>query len=132
MGLLDAIAGQVMGSLGQGGSSGLVDAIGGLIAQNGGLGGLADRFRDGGLGDVVDSWISTGHNLPISGDQIRAVLGSDEVRRIASQLGLSPDAVAGQLAHVLPQVVDHVTPSGAVPDDDTLASLLGKLKGLAG
>lgn len=132
MGLLDSIAGQVLGNLGQGGSRGLVDAIGGLIQQSGGLPGLIDRFRQGGLGEAADSWVSVGRNLPVSPEQIQGVLGSDAVRRVAGQLGLSPDATAEQLAQWLPKVVDHVTPTGSVPDASALGDLLGKLKSLAG
>lgn len=132
MGLLDSIAGQVLGSLGQGRGGGLVDAIGGLINQSGGLPALIDRFRQGGLGHVADSWVSTGQNLPVSADQIQSVLGSDAVQRIAGQLGISPDAMAGQLAQWLPKVVDHVTPTGSVPDASSLESMLQKLKGLSG
>lgn len=134
MGLLDSIAGNVLGSLTQGGSGsgGLMDAIGGLINQSGGLPGLVERFRQGGLGHAADSWVGTGANLPISADQIHDVLGSDAVKQIAAKLGISPDAAAGQLAQWLPKVVDHATPSGSMADAGDLGELLGKLKGLGG
>ena len=34
-------------------------------------------FQQGGLGDVVDSWVGTGQNLPVSPDQLGGVLGDD-------------------------------------------------------
>lgn len=131
MGLFDAIAGQVLGSLGQtAGGNGTLGAIGALLEQSGGLQGLVERFRAGGLGDVVDSWIGTGRNLPVSAEQIRAILGSDEVRQVARQFGLSPDAIAGHIADVLPKVVDHATPGGVMPEASALDGLLQGLKGL--
>ncbi len=81
----------------------------------GGLGGLIGRFQQGGLGDVVNSWIGTGHNLPISPEQLQNVLGSDVVAQLAQRFGLSHHAAADQLAEALPQAVDQLTPQGQLP-----------------
>jgi uncharacterized protein YidB (DUF937 family) len=43
----------------------------------GGLGGLLKRFQEGGYGNVIDSWIGTGQNQPVSPGQLGSVLGSD-------------------------------------------------------
>ena len=43
----------------------------------GGLGGLVDQFRQNGFEDVVNSWIGTGQNQPMSGNQLRQALGRD-------------------------------------------------------
>jgi uncharacterized protein YidB (DUF937 family) len=53
------------------------------------------------------------------------VLGSDTIANIAQQLGLSHGDAAGQLAQVLPQVVDKLTPQGQAP-----AGGLGDIGGL--
>ncbi len=142
MGLLDSIAGQVLGSMAGGGrgqpSSGLMDVIGGLLAgqqpgsAGGGLGGLISAFEKNGLGDVMASWIGTGENQAISAEQIQSVLGNEQIAAIARSLGFSPQEVSGQLAQFLPQVIDQITPSGKVPDTDALGGLLGMLKGGAG
>lgn len=128
MGLLDS----VIGALGQGGGGGgdLVQVVAGMLhdgAPGGGLAGLVQKFEQGGLGDVIASWIGTGQNLPISADQLHQVLGSDTIGRIAQQLGLSHGDAAGQLAQMLPQVIDKLTPNGSVP-----AGGLGDLGGLLG
>ena len=52
-------------------------ALGGLarrVQQGGGIDGLIDKLRAGGLGGAVDSWVSTGPNQPVAP-------GSSSVRR---------------------------------------------------
>jgi len=129
MGLLDS----VLGSLSQGGSGSggnpLLDTVLSMVnnPDTGGLAGLLQKFQEHGLGDVADSWVSTGKNLPISGDQIQEALGSGALGDIASKLGLSTGDVSSQLAGLLPGVVDKLTPNGQVPDMGSLGDLLGSL-----
>jgi uncharacterized protein YidB (DUF937 family) len=78
----------------------------------------------------VASWVGTGQNLPVSAEQIQAVLGSGQLGQIASQLGLNESQAAGGLADLLPQVIDSLTPNGQLPQgDDLLAQGLDMLKG---
>lgn len=119
MGLLDSL----VGALGQaqGASQGqpdLLNAVIGMLgndAPGGGLAGLAAKFQQGGLGDVLQSWVSQGQNLPISAEQLSAVLGPDTLGSLARQLGLNSTDVAGPLSQLLPQVVDRLTPQGQMP-----------------
>lgn len=134
MGLFDSIAGQVMGSLtggaGNGLPNGMVQALMGLVQNTeGGLPGLIASFEGKGLADVVQSWIGTGANLPISAEQIQSVLGGDALSGIASALGVSGGEASGQLAQFLPQIVDKLTPNGQLPEG---GDLLGLVKGLLG
>lgn len=140
MGLLDQLAGQVLGSLGsqlgtQDGAEGLggvqgvlLQAVMGLIQNSeGGLGGLLAKLSQGGLGQQAASWVGTGANLPVSGDQLGAALGGDALDAL-QQLGLSREG----LAELLPQVVDQLTPEGQLPAsnavfDQGLAALGGLL-----
>jgi uncharacterized protein YidB (DUF937 family) len=94
---------------------------------HGGLEGLVRSFQDRGLGSIVDSWVSTGRNLPISPDQIAQGLGSGELSALASRLGMSQGDVSSKLAQLLPDVVDKLTPNGRVPDAGSLGELLGSL-----
>jgi uncharacterized protein YidB (DUF937 family) len=80
--------------------------------QPGGLDGLVQSFEQKGLGSVVTSWVSTGQNLPISADQISHVLGSDAVKNLAAKAGISPEQAGGQLASLLPGLIDKLTPNG--------------------
>ncbi len=100
-----------------------------ILQQNGGVGGMLDKFRQGGYADQADSWQSTGQNAPISGDALQQVLGSGAIGQIAQQLGLSHGEAAGGLAQVLPQVIDKLTPNGEVPanDDDLVSQALAML-----
>ena len=148
MGLLDGVLGNLAGSLFGGGNSGnsggeqqgsnplmqmamqmLMHQGGGAqpaqgidpkAANMGGLGGMLEAFQKGGLGHIADSWVGTGDNLPVSGDQLTQVLGSDKISAIASQLGMGHGDVAGQLAQMLPQLINHITPNGQVPQDHSM------------
>ena len=134
MGLLDSIAGAVGQQLG-GGQNGVMNMVTALIANqgNGGLAGLLQQFQAKGLGAAAASWVGTGENQPISGDQLSEVLGSGTVQQLAARAGLDPNALAGQLAHLLPQAIDKLTPGGSVPRQDAVEQNLGSvLKGLFG
>ncbi len=140
MGLLDSIVGQVAGAFSSGSTAGqppggLLEIVTGLLTnpQTGGMQGLIQAFEQQGLGHVIGSWIGTGQNLPISADQLQAVLGNEQVQAMAQKLGLSTQDMATHLSQLLPQAVDHVTPDGQVPQGDVLQSALGNvLSGLFG
>ena len=129
MGILDSIVGQVLG----GGNSQnlLINAIMSLIGgQSGGLDGLVKQFASKGLGDIINSWVGTGKNLPITPQQVQQVLGNKAVSDIAKKVGITSDDAASQLSKLLPQVVDKLTPSGKVPTGDIMAQGMDLLKGL--
>jgi uncharacterized protein YidB (DUF937 family) len=143
MSLFDSLIGQVAGALTSGGASGAGGQAGGVVAivtqlltdpQRGGLQGLIQAFDQQGLGQVVASWVGTGQNLPVSGEQLSAVLGSDKLQGLAQQFGLNPQELTGQLAQWLPQAVDHLTPQGQLPASEALQpeALQGGLGGLLG
>ena len=118
MGLFDSITGAVEALSGSGAnSSGLMKEVGSLInnPQTGGLRGLIKSFEEKGLGGIAASWIGTGHNLPISAEQIQSVLGNEQVAALAQKLGISTQDVSTHLAQLLPQVVDKITPDGSLP-----------------
>jgi uncharacterized protein YidB (DUF937 family) len=115
--------GEIFGG-GAGGGLGGAAAGAGLIAvllqvlqQNGGLGRVLSQFQQAGYGPQADSWVSTGRNAPIDGDILSQVLGSGQIDEIAQRLGMSRRDAADQMATALPDVVDRMTPRGAVPGD---------------
>lgn len=132
MGLFDQLAGGLMKQFTstEGGQNNLLESITGLInnPQVGGISGLVDTFKEKGLGDVISSWVGTGQNLPISVDQIKQALGSDQIQQIASKLGVSSEDASNGLAQFLPQVIDKLTPNGSVPNNDLLAEGMSLLK----
>jgi len=115
MGLLDSILGAMSGKTdSSGGASQLIGILGGLLAQSGGLQGLANKFSQSGQGDTFSSWVGMGENQPISGGQVQKVLGSDDVNALAAKLGVDPAQASHFLAEYLPKVVDKLTPEGKV------------------
>ncbi len=119
----------VIGMLGQGGLGG---SGGGAAGGLGGLIGLVEKFRQGGLGEIANSWVGTGQNLPVSPDQLDGVLGNDTVANMASKLGMNHGDLLSQLSQMLPQVVDKLTPNGQMPQagGGGLGDLAGMLGGL--
>lgn len=131
MGLFDQVAGALSGSQ-SGGNSALLESVMKLVndPQHGGLQGLIQSFQQGGLGDVVNSWVSTGQNLPVSAEQIQSVLNGSSLGNIAAQLGLNTEQASGSLASMLPQLIDGMTPNGQVPEgSDLMAQGMEMLKG---
>jgi uncharacterized protein YidB (DUF937 family) len=108
MGLLDGVLGGIVGAE-------MVNIVGGVIDKHGGVQGLVSQFEQQGLGGVVQSWVGTGANQPITADQIHQALGSNTVTELAAKFGLNPQDLAQKLAQALPQVVNRLTPSGVVP-----------------
>ena len=99
--------------------------------QTGGLQGLVQSFTQNGLGHVASSWVSTGPNLPVSGDQIQNVLGSDALNSLAQRAGVAPGIAGPLLAQLLPAIVNHLTPEGKIPESGNLLEQgLSFLKGM--
>ena len=130
MSLLDQALGALAGGQ-SGDNSALLQTVMQLVnnPQNGGLEGLIQSFQQGGLGEIVNSWVSTGQNLPISAEQIQSVLGGSSLSGLAAQLGVSPEQASGSLADMLPQLIDQMTPNGRMPQGgDLLTQGLDMLK----
>ena len=133
MGLLDemvkGLAGKVLGG-GGGTQNPLLEIALSLLTnpQTGGLGGLVETFKSKGLSDIMSSWVGTGQNLPISGNQIQEVLGSGLIEQFAKKLGSSGEEVSGGLASLLPEIIDKLTPNGSLPESDALLQQLSSLK----
>ncbi len=79
------------------------------------LQGLVDQFNKAGLGDQVQSWVSNGPNQSISPEQVQKALGTGTLDQAAAQAGIPPEQAAGDLAKVLPEVVNAASPTGQLP-----------------
>nr|WP_221379536.1 YidB family protein [Actinoplanes polyasparticus] len=67
------------------------------------------------------SWLSDrSHNQPMTVDQVRLTVGEGPLGDLASFAGGSAAAVAWQLAAILPDLVDAVSPGGSVIGPDLL------------
>jgi uncharacterized protein YidB (DUF937 family) len=134
MGLLDAVLG--MGGDSSAGQSaphqGLMEEAMAMLCNrsSGGLGGLLEKFKSAGLGSQAASWVSKGPNQSVTGDQVQAALGNEQIGQLAKQFGISPQMISGHLAQILPALIDHATPDGQVPASHGLVeSCMAMLKG---
>src|SRR6187399_1321648 len=111
MGLLDGILGNVLGGVLGGASGGMprrqddnplgsvLGRLGGgsgvakmaflalafqLLQRAGGIPGLIEKFRHAGLGQQANSWVGTGRNMPLTGDDLRGAIGPDVISQLAS------------------------------------------------
>lgn len=118
MGLLDSLGlgGALKGALGQVESAALPALINGVLAktQYHDLNGLVAALQNGGLNTQVQSWLGPGTNLPVSEDQLKAVLGNAQVQEFARHLGLPVDQTLAMLAKFLPDIVDKASPNGTL------------------
>ena len=126
--------GHVNAGLPGGGASGgglsdmLKGGLGGLLAGgaagsilSGGLGDLLNQFQQKGLGDQASSWVSNGANKQISPGDLANALGADQIEQLSAQSGLSRDELLQGLSQHLPDVVNHLTPDGRLPDENELS-----------
>jgi uncharacterized protein YidB (DUF937 family) len=68
-----------------------------------------------------------GENQPISSNQIQEALGSDQIRAIATRMGVDPNLASQFMAEYLPKIIDNLTPTGKIDptaDHEGLAGLL--------
>src|SRR5215472_18496236 len=100
MSFLNDLLGSVQG--GQAGGSSLVSVAGQLIEKAGGVQGLVSMLQQHGLGDAVQSWVGTGANQPVSGDQLGQALQNGGlgplVQEAAGKLGVDQNQLLGQLS----------------------------------
>jgi uncharacterized protein YidB (DUF937 family) len=132
MGLLDSILGAASGkSAGSGEAAPLIGVLSGLLAQSGGLQGLASKFAQSGQGNAFQSWVGVGENQPVSNNQIQSALGSEQINAIATRMGVDPAVASTFLAEYLPKIVDKLTPAGKIdPSADHQQGLTALLPSL--
>jgi uncharacterized protein YidB (DUF937 family) len=125
------LPGNVTASL-PGGGGGLSDVLkgglGGLLAGgaagsvlSGGLGDLLNQFQQKGQGDTANSWVSNGPNKQIAPGDLANALGADQIESLSAQSGLSRDELLSGLSKYLPDVVNHLTPDGRLPNDSEVS-----------
>lgn len=113
---------------GSGGLGGLLgELLSGRQGAGGGLGDLLAQLQRGGFGAQAQSWVGRGQNLPLPSDALEQVFGRGGLAEIARQVGVSEADASRGLSQLLPEVVDHVTPDGQVPDADVLTASVDAL-----
>lgn len=132
MGLLDQVIGAVAGQLGGNSAGGnpIMQLVLQLIQNHpGGLQGLVQQFTQAGLGQQAQSWVGSGDNLAVSGDELMRALGGGggQLGQLLTQFGLDPQHAAGGLAQALPEVINHLTPNGRIEESSLETGLSGLL-----
>ena len=114
MGVFDGL-GSVIGDVLSGKPINLMAIAEQVLPNAGGVNGILAQLQAAGLGDQVASWIGTGANLPVSADQIRAALTSEQMASLASAMGIDVHNLPQLLAEHLPKAVDAASPNGVLP-----------------
>ena len=134
MGLFDGVLGNVfnsaLGGLQNSFPNNALSVVMKMIQDHGGLPKIIELFSQNGLQQEVSSWVGSGAKLPITAEQIQQVFSPAVLQEIASKLGMPADEANGIIAKVLPEIVNHLTPNGAVPENhsDLLSQGLALLK----
>jgi uncharacterized protein YidB (DUF937 family) len=117
LGLGDTLS-SVLGSLQSAAMPALINAV--LEkTQYHDINGLVAALQKGGLGPQVQSWLGNGANMPITEDQLKAILGNSQIQDMARQFGLPVDAALKILAQYLPELVDKASPTGTLQSHRT-------------
>jgi len=127
-----SLPGGLGGALSGGGLSDLMKGgLGGLLAGgaagsilSGGLGDLLKQFQEKGQGDTASTWVSNGPNKQIAPGDLASALGADQIESLSSQTGLSRDDLLQGLSQYLPDVINHLTPDGKLPNEHELSGRL--------
>lgn len=122
MGLLDDLVGSLgnnSNGSGQGNQIQQLMAIWNWVQEQGGVQVLLEKFQQGGLGQVLNSWLGSGNNQSIDGGEIQNALGQDQLQSLADKLGTDVNGASGTLAALLPQVIDKLSPQGHIDTSNT-------------
>jgi len=134
--MLGGLLGQLGGGHGAsgGGNTAMLTAVMAMVQQQGGLEGLAAKFQQGGLGELVQSWVGTGANAAVSPAQLEHVLGAESLASVAQSAGVAPAQASTGLAAMLPELVNQLTPNGQIPANsgEMLSQGMSMLKGMLG
>lgn len=129
MGLFDSVAGAMMNKV-MGDKGPLAKLAMELFQQYGGLPGILQTLKNGGLSEQVDSWVGKGANMSVNAEQIGSALGSSVLAGMAAKLNMTAEELSGKIAEYLPDVVNQLTPNGVVENNPALimSRLMSMLK----
>jgi uncharacterized protein YidB (DUF937 family) len=129
--MTESIENVLKGFTGGGGASNIVGSLMKVAESQGGVQNLLSKIggANSPIASQFSSWIGTGANQPVTGDQVEQSVGSDTVAQVAQHAGVSTDAVKSELASALPGLIDKLSPNGQLPDLGQLGGLFGKLTG---
>lgn len=84
------------------------------IQKQGGFHNAIKVLTRSGLGNEVQSWVSSGNNQAVDVSKISSLFSDTDIEQVANQANTSKDDVYSKIATILPQVVDSITSNGQV------------------
>jgi uncharacterized protein YidB (DUF937 family) len=116
----------MLGGLLKGNSANIISSVLKVAQSQGGLSSLVEKFthQDSPTASAAASWVGTGDNQAVSGDEVEQAVGADTVNQVAQDAGVSPTEAKDGLAAALPQLIDKLSPNGKL-DLGSLGKLLG-------
>jgi uncharacterized protein YidB (DUF937 family) len=134
-GMLNSVLGGAGGTRNTGatiGGGAILAAVMAIVQQQGGISAVLGKLQGSGLGAQAASWVGTGANQTVSGDQLHQALGADALGGLAAKLGVNTQQAGGVLSQVLPELVNQLTPTGQLPDNhgDLISQGLQALRGM--
>ncbi len=97
-----------------------MEALSGLTSGEGlDIAGIAEKLKEGGLGDQLSSWLGDGENESVSADQLTNALGADKIGEMASKLGVDSGAAAETLSQAMPSLLDKLSSGGNLLEELT-------------
>jgi uncharacterized protein YidB (DUF937 family) len=80
-----------------------------------GLTDLIGKLTAGGTAPQAKSWVGQGANEPVQPGQLGSALGENVLNELSQRTGMSQQELLNQLATVLPQLINQLTPDGRMP-----------------
>ena len=99
-------------------ASWVLSALLGLMfnKSGGGLSGFLSKLTSDGLGEIVNSWVGKEDSMVVNSTQVKSAIGSDFINNLASKFDLPSGPIGLAIAHMLPKIVNALTPDGVIPD----------------
>jgi uncharacterized protein YidB (DUF937 family) len=108
--------------------TGLIGAVLAMLKEHG-LGNFIEFLRSKGLGNLVQSWVGTGPNDPVTGEQLASALKPEQIEKLSEASGVPASEVPAMLSQVLPSLIDKLSPNGKVEEGSMLDQALDFVKG---
>lgn len=120
------ILSSVISSVLSGNETKLPQLLQALLSSQGGIQGLITKFQQSGLDDVISSWLGNGENKAVSPEQIKEVLGENELRNVAQQVDMDENELPDLISQYLPKAIDKLSPNGEIDTNNLDFSSIAK------
>lgn len=115
MGIAAGLLGDKLGINAETAVAGLQKLFGGGSGQLD-IGSLVGLLQQGGLSDIVGSWLGDGGNDSVSPAALQDAIGEDKISEAASTMGVDSGSLLGGLSDMIPQIVDQASSGGSLLD----------------